>query len=75
VEGLPLEPGRIADDYYSIYTLSLTQLDRCAEAVPIMQTILTSIAEDQVAYYNATEGMGYCREAAGTPSTGITPTP
>ena len=78
VEGLPLAPGRIADDYYSIYALSLTQLDRCAEAIPIMQLILTNIAEDQVAYYNATQGMDYCRTASGTPSRSqatATPTP
>jgi tetratricopeptide (TPR) repeat protein len=75
VEGLPLAPGRIADDYYSLYALSLTQLDHCAEAIPIMQAILTNIAEDQVAYYNATAGMDYCRAAAGTPSVEVTPTP
>ena len=80
VEGLPLAPGRIADDYYSIYALSLTQLDRCPEAIPIMQLILTNIAEDQVAYYNATQGMDYCKTAAGTPPAATpaateTPTP
>jgi tetratricopeptide (TPR) repeat protein len=75
VKGLPLAPGRIADDYYSIYGLSLTQLDRCAEAVPILQAILTNISADQVAYYNATAGMDYCRTAAGTPPAGATPTP
>jgi len=75
VEGLPLAPGRIADDYYSIYALSLTQLDRCSEAIPIMQLILTNIAEDQVAYYNATDGMDYCRSSAGTPLSEATPTP
>ena len=66
VNGLPLEPGRIADDYFSIYALSLTQLDRCPEAIPIMQLILTNIADDQVAYYNATQGMDYCKASAGT---------
>jgi tetratricopeptide (TPR) repeat protein len=75
VEGLPLSPGRVADDYYSIYALSLTQLDRCSEAIPVMQLILTQIADDQVAYYNASQGMDYCRTSAGTPSTNPTPTP
>ena len=75
VEGLPLAPGRIADDFYSIYALSLTQLDQCPEAIPIMQLILTQIADDQVAYYNATQGMDYCRYPAGTPSAGATATP
>jgi len=75
VEGIPLAPGRIADDYYSIYALSLTQLDQCPAAIPIMQLILTQIADDQVAYYNATQGMDYCRASAGTPSIGATATP
>ena len=66
VQGLPLAPGRIADDYYSIYALSLTNLDRCAQAVPIMQLILSNIADDQVAYYNAVQGMEYCRQAVVT---------
>lgn len=68
VQGLPLSPGRVADDYYSIYSLSLTNLDRCAEAVPIMQLILSNIADDQVAYYNAVQGMTYCRQAVVTPT-------
>jgi hypothetical protein len=78
VEGLPLAPGRVADDYYSVYALSLTQLDRCAEAIPIMQLILTNIAEDTVAYYNATDGMNYCKTTSGTPAAatpGVTETP
>jgi len=75
VEGLPLAPGRIADDYYSIFALSLTQLDRCAEAIPIMQAILTHIAEDEVAYYNAAQGMDYCRGTIDTPPTEEAPLP
>lgn len=66
VQGLPLSPGRVADDYYSIYALSLTNLDRCGEAVPIMQLILSNIADDQVGYYNAVQGMEYCRQAVVT---------
>jgi tetratricopeptide (TPR) repeat protein len=75
VEGLPLAPGRIADDYYSIYALSLTNLDRCPEAIPVMQLILTQIAEDQIAYYNATDGMEYCKASAGTPAANPTTAP
>jgi tetratricopeptide (TPR) repeat protein len=75
VQGLPLSPGRVADDYYSIYALALTNLDRCAEAVPIMQLILSNIGDDQVAYYNAVQGMDYCRQAVvtSTPSAETTP--
>jgi tetratricopeptide (TPR) repeat protein len=75
VQGLPLSPGRVADDYYSIYALALTNLDRCAVAVPIMQLILSNIADDQVAYYNAVQGMEYCRKAVvtATPAPEATP--
>lgn len=75
VQGLPLAPGRVADDYYSIYALSLTNLDRCAEAVPIMQLILSNIADDQVAYFNAVQGMEYCRQAVvtATPAPEVVP--
>jgi tetratricopeptide (TPR) repeat protein len=62
VEGLPLEPGRIADEYYSFYGLALARQDRCAEAVPVFQFILQNIAEDQVAFYNANEGIDFCQE-------------
>jgi tetratricopeptide (TPR) repeat protein len=67
VEGLPLSPGRVADDYYSIYGLSLTKQDQCDEAVPIFQLIIQNIEEDQVAFYNAEEGMNYCRETIDGP--------
>jgi hypothetical protein len=40
-----------------------------------MQAILTSIADDEVAYYNATQGMDYCRSTVGTPDIEPTPTP
>jgi tetratricopeptide (TPR) repeat protein len=75
VQGLPIEPGRIADNYYSIYALALTKSDRCSEALPVLQLILANIGEDQVAYYNAAEGMDYCVQAANTPAAEATPAP
>jgi len=36
--------------------------------------ILTQIAEDQVAFYNATQGMDYCKTSAGTPAAAASPT-
>jgi tetratricopeptide (TPR) repeat protein len=62
VEGLPLQPGRVADEYYSFYGLALARTGRCAEAVPVFQFILQNIAEDQVAFYNANEGITFCQE-------------
>lgn len=75
VNGLPLEPGRVADDYYSIYALSLTKSDLCREALPVLQLILSNIDEDEVAYYNANEGMNYCMETLGTPAPPVEDTP
>jgi tetratricopeptide (TPR) repeat protein len=63
IEGLPLAPGRVADEYYSFYGLALARLERCAEAVPVFQLILQNIAEDQVAFYNANEGVAFCQES------------
>lgn len=62
VEGLPLQPGRVADEYYSFYGLALARRGRCAEAVPVFEFILQNIAEDQVAFYNANEGIAFCQE-------------
>jgi tetratricopeptide (TPR) repeat protein len=62
IEGLPLAPGRVADEYYSFYGLALARMRRCAEAVPVFQFILQNIAEDQVAFFNANEGIAFCQE-------------
>jgi tetratricopeptide (TPR) repeat protein len=63
VEGLPLAPGRVADEYYSFYGLALARRGKCDEAVPVFQFILQNIAEDQVAFYNANEGIVFCQES------------
>jgi len=70
VEGLPLAPGRIADEYYSYYGLALARRGRCAEAVPVFQLILQNIEEDQNAFANASEGIAYCQETLSTPVPG-----
>ena len=61
VEGLPLAPGRIADEYYSFYGLSLARLNQCNEAVNVFQLILQTLGADQIAYYNANEGIAFCQ--------------
>lgn len=67
IEGLPLSPGRVADEYYSFFGLALARTGRCAEAVPVFQFILQNIAEDQVAFYNANEGITFCQESLESP--------
>jgi tetratricopeptide (TPR) repeat protein len=75
VEGLPLQPGRVADEYYSFYGLALAKQGRCSEAVPVFQLILQNIAADQTAFYNANEGITYCQEQLGIPVAQPTETP
>jgi tetratricopeptide (TPR) repeat protein len=75
VEGLPLQPGRVADEYYSFYGLALAKKARCNEAVPIFQLILQNIAADQTAFYNANEGIAFCQEQLGTVQPQLAGTP
>jgi tetratricopeptide (TPR) repeat protein len=67
VEPLPLEAGRVAEFYY-IYAFTLLQLERCSEAVPIFQKIVAEIPGDEVAVFNATEGLRQCAETISGPS-------
>lgn len=80
VDGLPLAYGRI-EEYYWYYGFALARSDRCGEAIPIFQALLTGVPEDEIAVYNANEGLAICEVQALTPSPGIdtevesTPTP
>ncbi len=66
VEGLPLDRGRVVQYYYT-YGLALARLNRCAEAVPIMQAIINAIPDDEIAVYNANEGLNMCKANLETP--------
>lgn len=68
VEGLPLSPGRVADEYYSFYGLVLARRNQCDEAVPVFELILQTIGADQIAFYNANEGIAFCQANLGTPT-------
>lgn len=87
VEGLPLDYGRI-EEYYWYYGFALARSNRCAEAVPVFQALLTGVPNDEIAVYNATEGLAICQqslenpaptaetpEAVETPEPELTPTP
>lgn len=64
---------RIAEYYYT-YGLSLVKQNRCSEAVPVMQMILTKDQGDETAVFNAQEGLRLCSESIGnTPTPGSTP--
>jgi tetratricopeptide (TPR) repeat protein len=79
VEITPLElvanAPRIAE-YYFTYGLVLVRLNRCGEALPLFQKLLTAAANDETAVYNANEGIRLCSVAAGeTPSPEAAGTP
>jgi len=66
VEGLRLDRGRVVQYYYT-YGLALARLNRCAEAVPIMQAIISGIPEDEIAVFNANDGLNTCKANLETP--------
>jgi len=66
IEGLPLDYGRVAE-FYAIYGLALAKANRCSEAVPIFQAILSGIPDDEINVYNAEQGLIVCQENINTP--------
>lgn len=66
VEGLPLDYGKVME-YYWYYGFALARSNRCSEAVPIFQTLLTGVPNDEIAVYNATEGLALCQQAFDAP--------
>jgi len=69
VEGLPLEYGRV-EEYYWYYGFALARINRCSEAIPVFQALLVGVPDDEIAVYNATEGLAVCQQSLDT-----TPTP
>jgi tetratricopeptide (TPR) repeat protein len=61
IEGLPLDYGFIAQYYYT-YGLALARENRCAEAVPIFQALLSVVPNDEFAVYNANFGLDLCKQ-------------
>jgi tetratricopeptide (TPR) repeat protein len=78
VEGLLLDPGdpRVIEFYYT-YGLALAKQGRCEEGVPIFEALLRGVPEDEIAVFNAQEGLILCGQLEPTPTldTTITPTP
>jgi tetratricopeptide (TPR) repeat protein len=68
VQLVPNEP-RIAE-YYFTYGLALVRQNRCGDAIPIFQQLLTQVPEDEIAVFNAQEGLRLCSE-----NIGVTPSP
>jgi tetratricopeptide (TPR) repeat protein len=74
VEGQPLDYGKIAE-YYWFYGFALAKNNRCAEAVPVFQALLTGVPDYELAVENAQAGLELCLVSIETPTAEITPTP
>ncbi len=68
VEGIPLDYGRV-EEYYWYYGFALTRNNRCAEAVPVFRSLITGVPNDEIAVYNANEGLIACQQGGGATST------
>ncbi len=73
IEGMPLDYGKI-EEYYWYYGFALARSNRCGEAVPVFQALLTGVPNDETAVYNATEGLALCQQNLENPPE-LTPTP
>jgi tetratricopeptide (TPR) repeat protein len=62
VEGLPLDYGKSAE-YYWFYGFALAKSNRCAEAVPIFQALLSGVPDYELAVENAQAGLELCLES------------
>ena len=66
-------------EFYFTYGLVLVRLNQCGQALPIFQKLLSVVPNDEIAVYNANEGIRLCTEAATvspTPGPGtVVPTP
>jgi len=69
VQPQPLTGGdtRIAQ-YYYVYAILLANTERCGEALPITQLLLTTVPNDGDAAYNADYIQQLCAQSLGTPS-------
>ncbi len=65
VENIPLSPNAQTIRFYTIYGFALLKTRQCSQAVPIFTAILSGVPTDEVAVFNATEGIRQCQEALG----------
>jgi tetratricopeptide (TPR) repeat protein len=78
VEGLPLDYSTVAQ-YYWFYGFALAKSNRCTEAVPVFQALLTGVPDYELAVENAQAGIDLCQYGPETPTPSpepeTTPTP
>jgi tetratricopeptide (TPR) repeat protein len=77
VKGLPLDYGTVAQ-YYWFYGFALAKAtpNRCSEAVPVFQALISGVPDYELAVQNAQYGLELCQENAGAQGTqpAVTPT-
>ena len=77
VEGLPLNdplPDPRVVEFYYTYGLALAKQGICEEAVDIFEYIILAVPEDEIAVFNAQEGLFLCGVIERTPTPEIEPT-
>jgi hypothetical protein len=61
-------------EYYWYLGFALARSNRCSEAVPIFQKLLTEVSNDEIAVFNANQGLEICAENLKNPPAQQTPT-
>lgn len=61
VEGIPISYRVRVIEIYSLYGLTLARLNRCSEAIPVFQTMLGTVPDNEIAVYNANVGLELCQ--------------
>jgi tetratricopeptide (TPR) repeat protein len=76
VEGLPLDYVRVAE-YYWYYGFALAKVvpNRCSQAVPVFQALISGVPDYDLAVENAQFGLELCGQNIGAEQTEATPTP
>ncbi len=70
IEGMPLSNNNRIAEYYSVYALVLSDLNRCGESLEISQQIIGTIPNIEFALANAQKAIDNCQS-----NLDITPTP
>ncbi|MFQ5616269.1 MAG: tetratricopeptide repeat protein [Anaerolineales bacterium] len=68
VQNLPLSNQQLIVDFYTLYGFALLKSNRCEEAVPVLQTLLSTVPENETAVFNANDGTRLCQELLEEPA-------
>jgi tetratricopeptide (TPR) repeat protein len=71
VQGMPLDYGTSAQ-FYWFYGFALAKNNRCGDAIPVFQALLSGVPDYQLAVDNANAGLDLCMQSVGTPEAGET---